>query len=794
MVPERCLVFELLGDVPQFNLAAQALGLEWLATEVAQPDDDGLEEAEAVQTRDPAKQPVQRLYLTMPTERALGKLLRQWKRYEKGQQPPDDDHKSLWKLFDYLHGLRVWSVEDRLDPTLSLYVNSALEDRPGVDVVIELDLWYRTEAERRDQSLQTLQEMLEEVGGELLDAVDIAEISYQGALVKVPPRVARRLAQGQGRIAEFNDVMTIRPQSAYESKIELDQDQAAQGAPDEPELDRACIAALLDGYPIERHELLDGRLTVTEVDVTAADAPAITRNHGTSMASLIVHGDLESPASTPLKRPLAVIPVLVAPSLAHRESTPAGKLPIGVIYRALSAVVTMNDGDSPELEKVVVINHSICDDFAPFVRRPSPWSTLLDYFAHRHRLLIVISAGNISSSFPVSAYPNLAAFAADHPDTRQAAILGAIEMAKGTRGLLTPAEAVNALTVGAVHADHAPIDPAAPIDPYPTFAMSNLASATGLGANRSVKPDVLEHGGRFAAGVANIAGGIEVHAKPSAHYGQQVASPSRTGTLNRRMRTAGTSNAAALVTRAAHFIADAVEEVFGTEGIDWTDLDTRAVILRTLLVHGASWGPVGDVLHAAYPPRESKLWSARRNTITRFLGYGQLDTGRVVRGGQNRITLLADDKIKAAERHTYVLPVPPSMVGNRDIRSCTVTLSWSCPTTHTTTDHRAVVLQLSGEDNASAFWAGVDRSGKPQPNITTANRGTVIHIVQDGKKKMPANGRIVICVQAAAKAGFEEEQVPYALAVTLELAQQQRSTLYAEVEQQVRQRARTRQR
>lgn len=213
VVPERCLVFELLGDVPQFNLAAQALGLEWLATEVAQPDDDGLEEAEAVQTNDPANQPVQRLYLTMPTERALGKLLGQWKRYEKGQQP-DDDHKALWKLFDYLHGLRVWSVEDRLDPTLALYVKSALEDRPRTDVVIELDLWYRTEAERRDQSLLTLQEMLDEVGGQLLDSVDIEEISYQGALVKVPPEVARRLAQGQGRIAEFNDVMTIRPQSA----------------------------------------------------------------------------------------------------------------------------------------------------------------------------------------------------------------------------------------------------------------------------------------------------------------------------------------------------------------------------------------------------------------------------------------------------------------------------------------------------------------------------------------------------------------------------------------------------
>ncbi|WP_423596544.1 S8 family serine peptidase [Roseateles sp. MS654] len=779
--------------MPQFNVAAQALGLEWLATEVAQSDADSLEEAEAIDTNDPANQPAQRLYLTMPTERALSKLLSQWKRYEKGREPPDEDHKALWKLFDYLHGLHVWSIEDRLDPTLALYVNSALADRPVSDVVIELDLWYRTEAERRDQSLQTLQEMLNEVGGELLDSVDIEEISYQGALVRVPPQVARRLVQGQGRIAEFNDVMTIRPQSAYESKIELDQDQAAQASPGEPDFERPCIAALLDGYPIERHDMLAGRVTVTEIDVAAAEAPAFSRHHGTSMASLIIHGDLESPSSAPLNRPLAVIPVLVAPSSTRRESTPAGKLPIGVIYRALNAIVTMNDGDSPEMEKVVVINHSICDDYAPFVRRPSPWSTLLDYFAHKHRLLIVISAGNIFSSFPVSAYPNLAAFAADHPDTRQAAILGAIEMAKGTRGLLTPAEAVNALTVGAVHADHAPADPAAPHDPYPTFAMSNLASATGLGANRSVKPDLLAHGGRFAAGVSNVAGGIEVHAKPTAHYGQQVASPSRTGTLNRRMRTAGTSNAAALVTRAAHFVADAVEEVFDTEGIDWTALDTRAVILKTLLVHGASWGPVGDVLHAAYPPREPKLWSARRNTITRFLGYGALDESRVIQGGHNRITLLADDKIKAAERHTYVLPVPPSMVANRDIRSCTVTLSWTCPTTHTTTDHRAVVLQLSGEDNAPSFWAGVDRSGNPQPNITTANRGTVIHIVQDGKKKM-ANGRIVICVQASAKEGFEQEEVPYALAVTLELAQQQRSTLYTEVEQQVRARARARQR
>lgn len=792
-MPDRCLVFELLGDVPEFNVAAQALGLDWLANEAATDDGDDVEVGEDIDTDAPERQPAQRLYLTMPTEQALRRLLKQWKSYSSGAAPAPDQ-KGLWKLFDYLHNLRVWSVEDRLDPTLRGYVAKMLADDPDEDVIVELDLWYRDDDSRRDESLETLNELLEEVGGELLDHVDVPEIRYQGVLIQVPGDVADQLVEGNGKIARFHDVMTIRPQSAYESPIEGDTASVVTEL-EAPQLNGQCIAALLDGYPVDQHELLAGRLNITEVDVLGAQAPALTRQHGTAMASLIVHGDLQSPESKPLNRPLAVLPVLVSPDGVRKEVTPKGKLPIGVVYRALTAITSANERVNPGLRRVVVINHSICDVYAPFVRRLSPWATLLDYFSHTYNLLFVVSAGNIFSPFPVSVYADIAAYQAEPEEVREAAVMAAIEMSKATRTILSPAESINSLTIGAAHADHANPDPTAPPDPYPNFAMSNLASALGLGVNRSVKPDFLEKGGRFSAGMTNVrGGGLELHARGSAHYGQQVATPSPTGRLNRRMLTSGTSNAAALTTRAAHLIADALDELYENDDEKWHALKTRAVMLKTLLAHGTSWGAIGETLDGAYPPQDPKKWSPRRNTITQFLGYGQLDASRVVSGDTNRITLLAQDLIHAEQRHEYIVPVPASMLRNNEVRTVTITLSWTCPLTHTTADHRAVVLQLVGtKKNASSFWDGVARTGRAQPNATTADRGTLIHTVQEGTKKMiDEQGRLVICVQAISKLGFELQDVPYALAITLELGQQARSQLYAEVEQSIRTRTRTR--
>lgn len=393
----------------------------------------------------------------------------------------------------------------------------------------------------------------------------------------------------------------------------------------------------------------------------------------------------------------------------------------------------------------------------------------------------------------MASFADLQAFQAADPKVREAAILVAIERAKGTRGLLSPAESVNAVTVGALHADGSTEPSLYGIDPYANVLMTNLASAVGLGSNRSVKPDLVAPGGRFVAACANVVGGgVAVHPGSTPHLGQMVAAPSGTGNLHHTHRTAGTSNATALMTRACHSIADAVEEMFGREGTDWRQRPTRAVILKALLAHGCGWEDTGRILESSFPPEGSNKWSRRRDNVTRFIGYGRSRRERVVQGDANRVTLLAEDLILPGSRHEYRLPVPPAMLNNREIRSVTLTLAWICPTTNRSTDYRGSALKLVNSQGKSTFWRGVERTDVLQPNSATAERGTLIHFVLQGQKRIrDAISHMSICVQATdPRHPYGAIQIPYALAITLELAQSQRSALYAQVREIVEQRAR----
>ncbi|MDR3415276.1 MAG: S8 family serine peptidase [Nevskia sp.] len=438
-----------------------------------------------------------------------------------------------------------------------------------------------------------------------------------------------------------------------------------------------------------------------------------------------------------------------------------------------------------------IVNHSICDTFHPFVHRLSPWATLLDYFSHEHRLLFVVSAGNIFRPYPVPVFDTIAHFQDAAPEVREAALIAAIEQSKGTRRLLTPAESINALTIGAVHGDNGPKTPAAGIDPYPNrTGLTSLVSALGLGANRSVKPDLVERGGRFlAAPSIGQDGFVQVHGEASFHVGQLVATPSPAAGDNAHVhRTSGTSNATALTTRSSHFIADALDEVFTAERVDWTTLETRAVLLKALLAHGCAWGDTGEFLDRYYPPQEQYTGQRRRQTITRFLGYGQPDHGRVVRGDLHRITLLGEDQIRSERRHDYRLPIPPSMINTREVRRIVLTLAWTTPVTNRTVDYRGVVLKICNPEGKSAFWEGVKRSEICQPTGSTANRGTLIHAVLEGKKLVTnEDGQLIVCVQAAqTHKDLATVHVPYAFAITIEMAQSQQSRLYAEVSAVVR--------
>ena len=97
---------------------------------------------------------------------------------------------------------------------------------------------------------------------------------------------------------------------------------------------------LLDGMPLEHHDLLEGRLRIDDEDDFARRYQPGQQQHGTAMASLITHGDLGA-AGEPIARPVDVRPILMPYEGLNKtvyEKTPDDRLLVDVIHRAVRRI------------------------------------------------------------------------------------------------------------------------------------------------------------------------------------------------------------------------------------------------------------------------------------------------------------------------------------------------------------------------------------------------------------------------------------------------------------------------
>ena len=799
IVPGKVLVFEVIGPIGDFARALTELGFDWLAEADAAQDDDDFEEVddevvpEDSEGRDVAGRLAETdahpelLYLSMPSEAALRQLLVLWTAFARGQKPGRGQG-PWWALFGYLSDLRTWSTRDRIEAAVALHLRRMSEGRAGDAVRFELDLWFRGTPDARSAALEQVQETVSSIGGRVLDRVIIEPIRYLAMLVDLPVAEAIRLAELDGPLATAAAVMSVRPQSTFRApgpEANEEPGEPVEASDDEPD-QRPPIVALLDGYPVADHFLLANRLDVSEVDVLGRLVPVDRRHHGTAMASLILHGDLAA-GEPALRRTLKVVPILGAGQGAATEGPPSDRLALGLVHRAVMSMLEGVDGADPTAPKVVLLNHSVCDEQAPFRRRPSAWAKLLDHLSFAYRLLFVVSAGNRMEAIYLPAYPDREAFLNDDPVDRQNAILLALELAKQDRSLFSPAEGVNVLTVGALHGDAAGDCPADQVDPFLVPGLTAMCSGVGPGANRSVKPDMVELGGRLVANAAVMDGRLKVWGRSIGQLGQEAASPDRdTGTLDRTRRLSGTSGAAALVTRMGVGVADAVEAVFAEDNVDWMALSTRAVILKALMAHGCGWAPISGELVAAFPPPGSRRDKAQ-DTVTRLVGNGQPNPGKVISGSSRRITLLAEDGLSHDGLHEYRLPIPNALIRCPELRRITITLAWATPIDPATLAYRGIAMQLRDAGNKRAFWRGA--AGVRQPKAATQMRGTLVHRVMEGSTavRKAVNGGMFVGVQArAVSSQFESIVAPYALAISLEVGASVATDIYAEVKSLIR--------
>jgi hypothetical protein len=720
-----------------------------------------------------------RLYMAMPDLRALQEVLRLWDIYRRGQPLPRGF--APWRtLFDMLRDLRAWGPQDRVPPETLHFWREQIAERPDEPVRFEVELWYHERAERRALANGGVEAQVRELGGQVVSSATIEQIRYSGLLIDLPPdRVRTLIEHPDVTLARLDDIMYLRPQSVavFPEPEEGEDELVATPAAPAPAGDH--IAALLDGVPVANHQLLVGRITFDDPDDFAARTPAARRAHGTSMASLIVHGDLQA-GELPLARPLYVRPVMVYNPRDKGETTPPDRLPLDLIYLAVRRLIEGENREPASAPSVVVVNLSLGDLNRPFAGRISPWARLIDWLSFQYRVLFLVSAGNARSWLPVRDFPTTAAFRAAAPEDREAAVIAALDSEKATRSLLSPAEGLNAITVGAWHADE--FDPAPEAfhltDPFPNGAMPNVSSCVGLGFRRAIKPDLLFDGGRELVSASTDEGHLWLRADGGGTYSGQMSAAqdsAATGRLNLRRRTVGSSNATALLTRSAVRIYDALIEA-GYE----VPRTHAAVLLKALLVHGASWGEAGEKLDEALGPSEP-VWQRHRDNMSRFLGYGRPEIDRVLDCAAERATLFAYGDIVQDTQDEFDIPLPPSIEGSTELRRLTTTLAWLTPVNARHQQYRSATLELmpNGDKN---FSLAVGRA-MDQPTSFAINRGTVSHCIFEGEGAVAFldGGLLKLRVACRAQAGVLDDRVPFALAVSLETAVGTRIPIYDEV-------------
>jgi hypothetical protein len=417
------------------------------------------------------------------------------------------------------------------------------------------------------------------------------------------------------------------------------------------------------------------------------------------------------------------------------------------------------------------------------------------YLAYTKRILFIVSAGNIPEPFEIEGYTDLSSFRNAPPPKRQKDIVMGLDGSKARRGMLTPAEQINGLTVAATHADASQVTlPANAVDPYDR-PLPNLCSGMGLGFRRSVKPDISAPGGRMVA-QPTIGTPFTVHGHNAGQYGQLAACPDDHGALvDRVRRCVGTSNAAALTTRAAVQIADALDFSLRDEPIQWRDRPTSAVMLKALVAHSARWGQAGAYLEGVLPPGGWKQWRPRRENVTRHIGYGGIDPDLVMSGTDHRITLLGEGEIRKEQRHPYFVPLPQELSAKRDFRRIIVTLAWMTPVKASSQHYRMVGLELVPEVRGQPFWPGIKRIGRIQPPGHMGREGTLIHSIYEGEEAQPilASSGITFNVQAWSRiSGVSKIDIPYAIAITVEVADTLNADIYNSVRNRLRPRLRPR--
>lgn len=774
--PDLVLVLETVGTIKEFMTAVtQVPGLEWLA---AWDEDDIEPDEEFYDGDEPGRLLKGKTFLVGSNRAALDEVVRLWERFRADPKGKLGHKLEAWKqVFMHLKDVRFWGPADRLEPALREAWRFRIEHGEA-RIRFEIEAWHHPSEAKNQVTSAELRALIAALDGAVLAEMAIREIAYHGFLVELPSAGVAQLLEGEAApLLRSERVMFFRAQGQAVAPGAVTDERTSVPTPASQVTAGTPVVALLDGLPIANHVQLQGRVLVDDPDGWAADYPVVGRVHGTAMASLIALGDLGA-RETPLGRPIYARPIMQSVDVGGRlvERTPDNRLLIDLIHVAVRRMFEPDAGGVAAAPDIKVINLSVGDAHRPFTGELSPWARLLDWLQHKYKVLFIVSAGNQLGDLALGvAAGSLQAMPLER---RSATAMQALTRSDMECRLLTPAESVNALTIGASHADVSQV--VAVQGRFLLFAEGGVAPYSGIGPGfrRAIKPDFLLPGGRvlFREAPQSPPGQTRVLAIDAPQPpGQLVAAPPTA--QGNALHLRGTSNAAALGTRwaaRAHAVIDVLRA-----GHRVLEPRYDAVLIKALLAHGARLGALKAQVEAARP--EVDHWHAQRRLVSRYAGLGIAEVERALTCTEQRATLLGVGELRNNKALEFLVPIPPALHAFTGMRRVTVTLAWFTPINSRHSKYRVARLWTDLPDDP--LHVKRTREGESQQ----LRLGTVHHEVFEGSDApVVTDGQSLrVRVNCIADAGRLDAPVEFALCVSLEVAEGVAVPIYEQVRERV---------
>ena len=540
-----------------------------------------------------------------------------------GPIPDGQKGASFQAFFDSIVSIRALRAEDRISRSCVAYV--AALSTPE-ELRLDVACWHPDNVAVAAQWVEDVRTAAKAAGGRVasvytnhpagvilarvyLPSDRLAEFASLDVICTIDllPKPELRIGQLYG--LQANDLPTIRPASAT-----------------------SPILGLIDSGVMSGHPLLQGAVLQAE-----SLSPNITdgedRNgHGTLVASIALHGDIDQAVTrnplVPIGRIVSVA-VLDSDNLFPDDSLWESDLADAVKYCAEQGAR--------------VINLSIGDPRIPFTGpRQLSASAVIDQLARQHGLVIVAAAGNIH---PSDYLPDVVVDSAEYVEHL---------LAHAEAGLTAPGTAALALTVG------------------------GIASGGAAGAYTSIEPVERKVHGRagWPSAISRIGPGIGGAIKPELVQpsGTMGFDPTHSVVEDNELKITGAGTGAGRLLAkdiGTSFAAPAVARVALAILARYPDFSANLVRALTLLGAERTWE--GSELVVTGPAK-------RAAALRRMIGFGTTSIDGALTTHDHRAILVAESPIAMDALHIYELPMPSSFFESGGSRVLDVAVTHDPPT------------------------------------------------------------------------------------------------------------------